>query len=89
MTEPLPSPLDRLAPFDFQLAVWGCDTAGRVAETTATISEHPQWRGLPNGYALWDGTADDLAGQFLVDEAGTANPVPLWWALAHAWNLPR
>jgi hypothetical protein len=77
------SGLDRLAPFEFQIAVWGYDTAGRVAELTAMIAEQPGWNETPNGYPLWDRRLGWLESIRVSNGEGHHGPPPAWWALPH------
>lgn len=76
--------IDRLAPFEFQMAIWGYDTAGQVAELTAMLCENPHWDDTPTGYPLWDKDAAYLTGIKVSHGDGGYESPPDWWALPHA-----
>lgn len=68
--------LDRLLPFEAQLAIWQADWAGKLVEFTAMVSEGNS--SLDEN--SWDRTATSLANTFIFVN-GEMVKVPLWHAL--------
>lgn len=68
--------LNRIMPFDLQLAVWKSDWAGNLVEFSAMISEN----GSTYDGRAWDGTRRQL-DRVTITENGGRVPTPWWHAL--------
>jgi hypothetical protein len=75
---------ERIASFDFQLAIWGYDSTGKHGVIDEIWERRDNSRISYNGTSLWDHGAGWLTNFWINDE-----PAPLWHALPYVAEFVR